>query len=198
MNDPDVVNQLRRAREKAAELKRGQAPRVEGKEKKKFNAWMFYLIDLALGLCAAAYVYFKKPRFSGAFLYVFKIEHSLFKISYEGSWFEISFATCLFAMGAFFVMPIVLVVLYEATQNKHNKTPKAEMDALYFRNLILLSPALLGAAITYGICKVPSLILGGATSVPIYEYGASWIIMTGFAAYGMSYVFIFNEESQNG
>ena len=196
MNDDDVViKQLRQARENSKELKRGDAPRVEAKEKRKFNAWVFYLIDLVLGLCAAAYVYFKKPRFSGAFLYVFKIEHFIFKIPYVGSWFEISFATCLFAMGAFFVMPIVLVVLYEASQNKHNKTPKAEMDALYFKNLILLLPALLGAAITYGICKVPSLILGGATSVPIYEYGASWIILTGFAAYGMSYVFIFSEES---
>ncbi|MCL4558940.1 MAG: hypothetical protein M1491_10045 [Deltaproteobacteria bacterium] len=196
MNDDDVViKQLRQAREKAAELKRGDAPRVEAKEKRKFNAWMFYLIDLVLGLSAAAYVYFKKPRFSGAFLYVFKIEHFIFKIPYVGSWFEISFATCLFAMSVLYVLPIILVVLYEATQNKHTKTPKAEMDALYFRNLILLLPALLGAAITYGICKVPSLILGGATSVPIYEYGVSWIILTGFAAYGMSYVFIFSEES---
>ena len=101
MNDPDVINELRQAREKSKELKRGQAPRVEGKEKRKFNAWMFYLIDLALGLSAAIYVYFKKPRFSGAFLYVFKIEHFIFKIPYVGSWFEISFATCLFAMGVF-------------------------------------------------------------------------------------------------
>ena len=63
MNDDDVVKELRQARENSKELKRGDAPRVEGREKKKFNAWMFYLIDLALGLSAAAYVYFKKPTY---------------------------------------------------------------------------------------------------------------------------------------
>ena len=195
MNDDDVVKELRQARENSKELKRGDAPRVEGKEKKKFNAWMFYLIDLGLGLSAAAYVYFKKPRFSGAFLYVFKIEHFIFKIPYVGSWFEISFATCLFAMGAFFVLPVVAVVIYDASQNKHNKTPKSEMDALYFRNLILLSPALLGAAITYGIFKVPPLFHRVLTVNVFYASGVIWIIMTGWAAYGMSLLSFITKES---
>ncbi len=195
MNDPDVINELRQAREKSKELKRGQAPRVEGKEKRKFNAWMFYLIDLAVGLCAAAYVYFTKPRFSGVFLYVFKIEHSIFKLPYVCPWFEISFATCLFAMSAFFVMPIVLVVLYEATQNKHNKTPKTEMDALYFRNLILLLPPLLGAALTYGLLKVPALFHRMLTVNVFYVYGVIWILMTGWAAYLMTLLPFIKEES---
>lgn len=195
MNDDDVVRQLRQARENSKELKRGMPPRVEAKEKRKFNAWMFYLIDLALGLSAAAYVYFKKPHFSGAFLYVFKIEHFIFKIPYVGSWFEISFATGLFAMGAFFVMPIVLVVLYEATQNKHNKTPKAEMDALYFKNLILLLPALFGAAITYGILKVPALFHRVLTVNVFYASGVIWILMTGLTAYGMSLFLFITKDS---
>ena len=195
MNDDDVVKELRQARENSKELKRGDAPRVEGREKKKFNAWMFYLIDLALGLSAAAYVYFKKPRFSGVFRYVFKIEHFVFKIPYVGSWFEISFATCLFAMGALYVLPVVAVVIDEASQNKHNKTPKAEMDALYFKNLILLFPALLGAAMTYGILKVPALFHRVLTVNVLYVSGVIWILMTGWAAYGMSLLSFITKES---
>lgn len=196
MNDPDVlIKQLRHAREKSKELKRGQAPQVEGKEKKKFDAFAFYLIDLALGLCAAAYVYFAGPQFSEKCRWVFKVEHFLFKIPYSCSWFEISFATGLFAMSVLYVMPVILVVIYDASQNKNNKTPKSEMDALYFRNLLLLSPALFGAAITYGIFKIPALFHRVLTVNVFYASGVIWIVMTGLTAYLMSLLLFIKQES---
>jgi hypothetical protein len=195
VNDNDVVGELRQARDNPGELKHGQAPRVESKVKKKLDAWIFYIIALVCGLSVGCYVYFAVPRFSEKFLWIFKLEHSLFKIPYSSSWFEIAFTTGLFAMAALFVMPIILVVIYDASQNKNNKTPKSEMDAHYYKNLILMSPALFGAALTCAILKVPALFHRVLT-VNVYMYGIIWIIMTGWASYLMSLLLITIQESQ--